>query len=673
VTDLSGLSNDELMALYHQGSPSGGAPSPGAADLSKMSNDDLMALYHQKSDSSLSAAITDIPAEIGRTAAANWQTIKEPFTNPHQPTGMFDFGRGAQVGRQLAAIPALAASPITGAARSLIGHTYTAAENTLDRWLNPDKSPLDLQTEYEKNAAAGEQSLMALGPKGGMPKIPKVAPVTAADLAPFEMHPDAPVAELRPESGARLLPPDVPHTLPDNTPTTVPKQPGLPGRAGVGAEGAQGPLAEVSQGTLEHLRNVLLNEDSFTPYALDQRLDEMSPHQFLGELSPNLEARMGGVAAFPGASRTEIVNAVTQRGAEAKERIGALLDDAFGEPQDLSQMRRQLTVEQQRLAGPLYRAFKELNIPPTQEMLDLVPRLRAAGAFGAARRLAGIRGVPFEDTFSMDEGLVNAPTAQSWDLVKQALDAKIEGSFNTFGEPTKWTAAYTQLKNELTSAIDNHPDEAIAGMWKLARDTFAGPAQIKAAQQMGKRILTERIDANELPFMTASYSQAQMRGLTDGIRAQFENMMGRAGPQERRTINQILSPNNQQKIRWVIGDDAAERLFAGVEHESAMWDAPTRIIRGSPTAAREAAKVDYGPQAGVMSPENIANFLSGAAHPVQTAGKAAFKVAGQRFNNAREAAAAKFREETARLMTLQGPERDAVLRWLVEPPPSATP
>lgn len=507
---------------------------------------------------------------------------------------------------------------------------------------------------------------------------------TAADLAPFEMHPDAPVGVVRPDSGARLLPADVPHNLPPESPTVVARTApgatsdpvavaqGAPARPGVGAAAANGPLAEVSPSTLDHMRQVLA-EDGFTPYSLEQRLEEMSPHQFLGELSPNLEARMGGVASFPGASRTEIVNALTERGAETQQRMKSLFDQTFGAPQDLSQGRRILNIEQQRAAGPFYQAFKELSIPPTQEMMDLMPRLRAAGAFGQARRLAGIQGAPWTEAFDTmgAEGAQAAqhfPTAQSWDLVKQALDAKIEGSFNNFGEPTKWTRVYTGLKNDLIGAIDNHPDPTIGAVWREARNTFAGPAQIKDAQQLGKRILSENIDRNELPFMTASYSDAQMKALSDGIRADLENKLGRAGPQERRTINQILSPNNQQKLRWVVGDQAADNLFSGIEHEHSMWDAPQRIYKGSPTAAREAAKVDYAPKPGLISPENIGHVVSGAIHPVRTAGNVIYGAVGNNLVAARAAAASRLREEMSKLMTLQGPERDAVLEWLINSP-----
>jgi hypothetical protein len=525
--------------------------------------------------------------------------------------------------------------------------------------------------EYYRRMEPGAETALGLAiPKGAplkLPAIPEAPP-------PFEMHPQAPVGTVRADSGARLLPPEVPHTLPPNTPTTMPTRPG------VGAQGASSPLTGISQPTLEHVRNVL-EEDGFTPYSLDQRLDEMSAHQFLGELSPNTEARMGGIASFPGESKNTIVNAIAERKAETPLRIKTALDDAFGPAEDLSQSRRLLNIEQQQKASPLYKAFEQTSISPTPEMLDtspagLMPRLRAAGAFGQAKRFAGIEGVPWTRAFDvgLDEGpelLRQYPTAQSWDLVKQALDHKISHSFNDFGEPTGLTRRLTQLKNDLVSSIDNHPNGDIGALWKQARDTFAGPAQIKAAEQMGKRILTEHIDANELPFLTASYSTKQMQGLRNGIRAQLENQFGRAGPQDRRVVNQLLSENNQRKIRWVMNDDTkANQLFSAINGESEMLDAPTRIYKGSPTAARTQAAKDYGPKASIFSPENIGKMAGTAVeagiHPLRTIGRLALGQAEKHAVNAREAAALKFRSELARLNTLQGPERNATLKWIME-------
>lgn len=520
------------------------------------------------------------------------------------------------------------------------------------------------------NPAANEDEAigMTLGSMIGPGRVIK----RIASPALPKPSPSLPMAESlaveRPKTGARLLPSDVPHILPQ--------------RGSVGAAGLS-PLQDVSPETISKLRSVMLDQ-GFTPYSLEQRLEEMSAHHFLGELTPNMEAAMGAVAAPPGPGKLEVINAVTQRSKEAGERMRAMFDRAFGDVDNLTQRRMLLNIEQSRAAKPFYDAFRNLRIQPTQEIMDLMPRLQAAGAFSEAKALAGVKGLPWEDVFAVERvspGIENMPwmkgfpgaqepvgkypTAASWDLVKQALDSKIEQSFNQFGEPTKWTHAFTELKNELVSAIDNHPDPNIAGVWKQARDVYAEPAQIKNALNMGKRVLTERIDADELPFLTASYGRAQMEALASGMRKDLENTLGRPGKQESRVINRVLSPNNQAKIRWVIGDQEADELIRSIEHESHMHGAPTRIYQGSPTQFRiEAQKQWMPPESSKIS---LGDIAGAAKHPVATTIQAAEKFGISRRAERQEAAFAKLRDEASRIFTLQGPERDAVARWLLQP------
>lgn len=505
-------------------------------------------------------------------------------------------------------------------------------------------------------------------PFPGGPGAADVAPPTAASLAPFEMHPEAPTPITRPDTGARLLPSDVPHRLPPDTETIIPK--GMGGNS-AGAAAATGPLERVTPTSVILLRKQLA-EDGFTPWTIDQRLEEMSPHHMLFEVSPNMENQMQRLAKYPGDSKNTVVSSLSARAQEAPERIRNALDDAFGEPQNLSVKRRELSAEQKRASAPFWDAFTKMEVTPTPELDALMPRLRAANAIGRAKQLAAIEGKPWTNAFDMIDGDLNitkrqVPTPASWQLVKEALDARIEESFNARGQATKMTRAYTQLKNDLIAAIDNHPNKDVGTVWKAARDTWAGPAQLKSAHQLGTKILSESIDKNELPFMTESYSPAQRQALAEGMRADLENRLGRPGPQNRRLINQILSPNAQAKIRTVVGDQEAERLFGAINHEGSMHDAPTRIYGGSQTANRIGGRDDFAAQ--IPYYDKAAGAL-GTGIGLITDPKNAVVDIGHRFatkamKERGEAAAQNIRDGMAILYTMQGPERDAVLRWLV--------
>lgn len=477
------------------------------------------------------------------------------------------------------------------------------------------------------------------------------------------IHPEAPVGAVRTESGARLLPTETPHILP----AEVRAAPQGPTHAGVGAEGAFGPLMDVRPEAINHLRQVL-REDGWTPHTLETRLEEMSPHQSLFELSPNLEDRAQKLAVAPGASRNEMANFLRVRQAETQDRLRSTFNRAFGEPIDVAQELRTISIDQRRAASPLYREFETLRVHPTAEIQTLMPRLR--GLEGTARRLAQLEGAPFDQTFFVGGPNKVWPTARSWDQIKQAIDAKIEGSFNQFGEATKWTRAYTQLKNDLINAIEAPSQGRVGEVYREARRAFAEPAAIKSATRMGERLLNASIRADELPFLTAAYSEAEVNALRQGLRAHLEDRLGRPGRVERKMINDILAPNNERKIRWVVGDEAADELLRGIRYEHEMWDSPQRIIGGSPTGAR-VGENPYLNKPGLLDETTAGDLIETLAHPVKTGLKHGAEMFTKRkmFEKSRRARDAKlnqYREDLSRLFTAQGPERDAIVRWLFD-------
>lgn len=477
------------------------------------------------------------------------------------------------------------------------------------------------------------------------------------------IHPEAPVGAVRTESGARLLPTETPHILP----AEVRAAPQGPTHAGVGAEGAFGPLMDVRPEAINHLRQVL-REDGWTPHTLETRLEEMSPHQSLFELSPNLEDRAQKLAVAPGASRNEMANFLRVRQAETQDRLRSTFNRAFGEPIDVAQELRTISIDQRRAASPLYREFETLRVHPTAEIQALMPRLR--GLEGTARRLAQLEGVPFDQTFFVGGPNKVWPTARSWDQIKQAIDAKIEGSFNQFGEATKWTRAYTQLKNDLINAIEAPSQGRVGEVYREARRAFAEPAAIKSATRMGERLLNASIRADELPFLTAAYSEAEMNALRQGLRAHLEDRLGRPGRVERKMINDILAPNNERKIRWVVGDEAADELLRGIRYEHEMWDSPQRIIGGSQTGAR-VGENPYLNKPGLLDETTAGDLIETLAHPVKTGLKHGVEMFTKRkmfekSRRAREAKLNQYREDLSRLFTAQGPERDAIVRWLFD-------
>lgn len=135
---------------------------------------------------SITDAVTDIPREIGRTADANLTAVESNLSNRGENTSPFGF---LNTGKAVLGGLGLIASPVTGAARSLIGHPMAQAEHAVGTLINPQVAAHDdPQKMYDAAAGDVETALSAarpsgFGPSGALaPGHIKVAPPTAAEL-----------------------------------------------------------------------------------------------------------------------------------------------------------------------------------------------------------------------------------------------------------------------------------------------------------------------------------------------------------------------------------------------------------------------------------------------------------------------------------------------------------
>lgn len=131
-------------------------------------------------------AISDVPAEIGRTAGSAIDTIKEGLFSRKGEQGVIE--GTLKTGRGLLAIPELAASPITGAAKSLLGHPMAQATHAIGSVIAPEIAAKDDPKEmYQKAAQDVDTALGAtMAGKGKIPKLIGDKLTASKQLAPTE-------------------------------------------------------------------------------------------------------------------------------------------------------------------------------------------------------------------------------------------------------------------------------------------------------------------------------------------------------------------------------------------------------------------------------------------------------------------------------------------------------
>jgi len=122
-------------------------------------------------------AFTDIIPEIKAAAGENIDAMKKAVTNRGEKgviEGWIDTGKG------LAAIPGLLASPITGAARSLLGHPLADLTHYAGTKINPEVAAKDDPRKMYEEAKGGvDTAMMALAPNRA---VKPMAPPSAAEL-----------------------------------------------------------------------------------------------------------------------------------------------------------------------------------------------------------------------------------------------------------------------------------------------------------------------------------------------------------------------------------------------------------------------------------------------------------------------------------------------------------
>lgn len=349
---------------------------------------------------------------------------------------------------------------------------------------------------------------------------------------------------------------------------------------------AQGELKGMHPVTVDKLVYGLQGEN---PATIASAMDRIGPHGMVGDLNHGMTDIAIGLSHDAGPGRGVVRSAYQARADQQGARIEGALDSAMGPARNLVQDTNMLTEARKAAADPLYEKFRTTQIPPTQQLTDLIPRLKAAGGFTEAEKLAGIKGIPLtEDVFSSAEKGAY-PTTEAWDLVKRGLDSQIESAYGA-GNKTR-AAALTGLKGELLEAIDKSPAGAV---YKEARNAFAEKSHLIDQLNAGKDTFLggrSGLSVDELREELKGLSTPERLARQQGLRAAAHEALGATANGDTKIRNQMLAPNNQEKIRLVMGDkNRADELIKTLQQEKHIGDKTQAVIGGSQTSGNTGAR-----------------------------------------------------------------------------------
>lgn len=344
----------------------------------------------------------------------------------------------------------------------------------------------------------------------------------------------------------------------------------------------QGPLKDVGNNALGKLVSGLEGE---TPASIAAAKERMGSAGFLGDLNPGLTDIAGGIADTTGGPGKGIIReAYRTRAATQADRIDNALTGTIGPKTDIQSFKNFWTEARKAASDPVYQQFRDTSVNPTDELKALIPRLEHAGAFDQAEKISGISGEPINKKFFTTGTQKEYPTAQSWDYVKRGLDSKIDQAY-AGGDKTT-ARALVSLKNEMIGEIE----KTNAGqIWKQARTEFADRSSILDQIESGRDTFLggrSGLSVDELREELKGLKGPELAARVTGLRSAADQVMGESMNGDTALRNKFLAPNNQEKIKLLIGDKKGDQLIKSMKQEKYLSDQDQNVRGGSQTTPK---------------------------------------------------------------------------------------
>lgn len=346
----------------------------------------------------------------------------------------------------------------------------------------------------------------------------------------------------------------------------------------------QGPLKDIGGIALNKIVGGLEGE---TPASIAAGRERMGSAGFLADVNPGLTDIAGGIADTTGGPGKGLVReAYRTRVAQQGDRIDQALTDATGQQKgNIEDFKNFLTETRKAAADPLYEEWRNSSIHPTDKLKSLIPRLEQSGAFDQAEKLSGISGEPINKSFFTTGPQKEYPTAQSWDYVKRGLDSKIDQAYSAGDKTTG--RALVGLKNEMIDEIEKTPAGQI---WKQARSEFADRSAILDQIEAGRDTFLggrSGLSSDELKDELKGLKGPELAARITGMRNAAGEAMGSTVNGDTTFRNKMLAPNNQEKIKLLIGDDRGGDLIKSMKQEKFLSEQDQNIRGGSQTTPKK--------------------------------------------------------------------------------------
>lgn len=334
----------------------------------------------------------------------------------------------------------------------------------------------------------------------------------------------------------------------------------------------------------------------------ESRLTKMGPEARVADASgQNTRQLLDTLATLPGTTKDAAERAILERQAGRADRLRGSAQSALGQDGTrLATSIDDLLAKRSEAAAPLYDALYKRGVFINDELRGVIDAANRLGAGGEAKRIA----IAKQRDYSLTPDTQWAGM-RDLDYLKQGLDDIIAANKNEFGKLTKVGAAVQGLKTDLVDILD----QETKGMYRQAREAFAGPSALIDAAKEGRMVWSRDDTAitKALEGLTSGEKDAFRLGAFEALRAKLGNMAGQ---------NEILrmwrDKTTSEKLRAIFGDERSFREFASTVAAETRMKGLESVGRGSQTAARQ-----YG--AGDLDAAAVADVVKTAANPISVA------------------------------------------------------
>lgn len=370
----------------------------------------------------------------------------------------------------------------------------------------------------------------------------------------------------------------------------------------------------ISRTAATAVRNALQSGDM---RGAESALQRAGPDAMLADAGIPARQMLDAVAQAGGPAGTTVREAVDARTQAATRNITGALDQGLGTPRGIGEITDQIRTETapQRSAAyqAAYAAPIDYSAPDGRRIESLLPRVPAS-AWRRADQLMSLEGEEsMQRLFSIaDDGSVTVremPDVRQLDYLTRALNdvaSEADGQ-GKLGGTTDLGRLTGNLSREIRQSVRSAVPE-----YGAALDTAADAISRRNAAEVGRTLLRPQTTREDVARALSSASEAERRAAQEGLRSQIDDTMANVvrtmtDPDTTtregiRALRDLSSRANQEKLRILMGRDAADSLLSEVDQAATAYELRAAIADNSRTAVRQSVQgtIDEATQGGIV-------------------------------------------------------------------------